>query len=791
MNEATEKTNKNNPSAVGVNDSASDAWSPVSRSASERREVFEREAEQRVMRERYKEEYRGKLRAQSEQSDEPTSPTSAAKEQLIKDIKKSGSSLFEDFVATRRAETDKRFDEAEAKLKNLAEAAKNAKQKAEADHQNSRTDTSARADAEQISTKGTEKTESSSSPNGNTKKTDDSTSEFVIHKDYSGYSDGKISFPGADFVITYAPTPDDRSRVDLDNGKNDTDVPSAAFIRRDNRSSTIGCGADFSHRGSGVSRSDGYDDFTDAYEKNMPPIDEEWQAYSPKKSTGANRPSADESELSFPAYSDSIDDDSADVDTKVFLTRKKNRKGDATYPESDYGKNPPYNAYAHPYGAESDATEPHREVDYGKNPPYNAYAHPYGAESDVTDAQRDINYRKNNINFNYFGNYDDIESPDGVSSGEARFNSSADYRYTAENGRYNHDTDFSYDEHSERAGTEYSHLSYLSEDDERAAYTDARDKYGARIEEEEYLRFLRENEMRDSYVRRKSKDTQSKGRSAGTDKESESVFAAINRSKDTVASRMEYNLRMLEYKWQMHLLTFGPKEPKAEKEARKNARLLEKIRKNQARAVALDEKASIRYYSVLKNTPSDISSADLKRAEYIRSAIESLLLERDDVNLQLSELYNSSTYSGGTRVDRKASKIRISTAKKVYRSQRAIARKLERLHAPTGLKKKIYTLMNDKTEAYSTIEYSRYILKRKDPVGDSRSELKRDIKRAKKTVRFISQDIDHLFKEAAKHHQRRKDNIKQGFWFALVLVILGLGYLAFRYFDFIKGLFLK
>ena len=421
-------------------------------------------------------------------------------------------------------------------------------------------------------------------------------------------------------------------------------------------------------------------------------------------------------------------------------------------------------------------------------PQYDGYAHPVGTENDIADTHHEVNYGDTRVNFDYFGRYDysDDTSLHVNDPHDLAHNHAYDVEYSRNHTGYNPDFDYTHDVDHESDLNSASHISYVSVEDGMLPEYEKMGRHDSRLVEEEYLRFLKDSEKRDAQLHRQKSDPYRRS----PEEKSEGAFSIISRSKEAVSCRMEYYLRSLEYKWQMNMLTFGANDYKTEKEARKNVRILEKIKRNKIRALTLDEKASSRYCSVLRKCAESGGAYDNKKLDYIRTRIESLLSERDDVNTQLIELYKNSSYAKGSRVGRKAIRIRISTAKKVYRSQRSIARRLERLHAPSGLKEKIYKLMNDKTKAYSTIEYSKYILRRKEPVGDARRELKRDIKQAKKTVRFITQDIEHLFKEASKHHQRYRNNIKQGLWVIGVLALLGIGYLVFRYFDFIKGLFL-
>ena len=110
------------------------------------------------------------------------------------------------------------------------------------------------------------------------------------------------------------------------------------------------------------------------------------------------------------------------------------------------------------------------------------------------------------------------------------------------------------------------------------------------------------------------------------------------------------------------------------------------------------------------------------------------------------------------------------------------------MHVPKNLKNKIRLLFNKKIEAYSTLEYSRYILRKQKPTGVLKKELKADVKMSREELRYIDKDIKQLMKKAEKQHALHKDDMSWMRWLIwIVIIVCVLGVLWYFFGDAIRS----
>ncbi len=366
------------------------------------------------------------------------------------------------------------------------------------------------------------------------------------------------------------------------------------------------------------------------------------------------------------------------------------------------------------------------------------------------------------------------------------------YDYTAEPGEER----YSAPNHDYAAEVEVGHLdesvsdvNYVDLSEEQRKYYDAPSvPYGI---DEEYLRFLKENE---AIGRGNRKNRQSAGDASANGVKTvagSGIAAAVQKSCRTVEKRMlhlvgriEHNLRMREY-------TFAVYDAKEERALRCEENTLAKMKRKTKRALSEDKKALMRYYSALASNGDAVGCKNPQKLESIKRRLEQLLLERDEINDRLCELYRASAFAEPSRIDRKAGRIKLKYTKMLYKNQRKLARRLEKLHAPIDLKKKIYDLMNKKTEASSDIEKSRYLLKSKNATGAKRRELKLKIKESKRTLRYIDADIKYFCKKAEKHHDRHIDDFIHAAWVIGALFVAVAGCIIWQNYEAVKAWFLQ
>ncbi len=326
---------------------------------------------------------------------------------------------------------------------------------------------------------------------------------------------------------------------------------------------------------------------------------------------------------------------------------------------------------------------------------------------------------------------------------------------------------------------------FMSEDDKRAA----------RIEK---LRFAKEHgkEMRRIAKRaKKGLPPVDSNNSGYTRRDNAKQYAermnavklAKQRDELLVKARMEYEIVKLENEMNMSLYSFSVKDERKKNEARRITGKIKRLRRNIKKALMLEKEDNKRYY-YLKLVEPEFERVKKRtnpeRLASLRMRLDVLLSERESLNERLLSLYGRNKKHTEKRgFDAKNNEVVKKYAKLVYKSQKRLAAKVEKLHAPVDLKEKIYTLMNQKTECAVEIETSKYKLKVADIRGSAKAELIRKIRSAKSRIRGINRDVDFLIRKARKQDDDYADNRAMGAWIIGVLLFVVAALLLWHMFS--------
>ena len=265
------------------------------------------------------------------------------------------------------------------------------------------------------------------------------------------------------------------------------------------------------------------------------------------------------------------------------------------------------------------------------------------------------------------------------------------------------------------------------------------------------------------------------------------VKAAKQRDELLVRARIEYSIAVLENQLNMSLYSFGVKEAVKRGEARRISAKIKRLRRVIKKAIMLEKEDNKRYYHFKladMETEPIKKSANLERLASLRMRLDVLLSQRESINERLLSLYGrSEKHTEKKGFDAKNNEVVKRYAKSVYKSQRRLASKVEKMHAPLDLKGKIYNLMNQKTECAVEIETSKYRLKVADIRGSAKAELLRKIRKSKSRIRSIGRDIDFLIKKARKEHEDYSDKKIMGAWIIGVLIFVVVSLLLWSMFS--------
>ena len=309
-----------------------------------------------------------------------------------------------------------------------------------------------------------------------------------------------------------------------------------------------------------------------------------------------------------------------------------------------------------------------------------------------------------------------------------------------------------------------------------SAMIDCKDQYDKYRIEDEHIRYLGEVKKLDKIKNRKS--AAKKEAIANSDsKDKDMAKAYAESSAELVGARMKYDIGAGNSELAIELLKFGSQNTSQKSELAEQKKRLKNLKKSIKKAKKLEKKATTRYYTVLyKEAESPAVAKKAKKQERLKAVVaklETLLNERESLDKRLAALYRGAENRSGGKVRVKAERKRYKVAKKVHRSLKASYNRFNKMDIPESLKIKIRYLFNTKIVSKSTVAYSKYLLKKLKPKGAARAELKRNIRKAEKSLALLEVSLKKLTKKANKLNEKRI-NRKAFFRTFLFLVILAV-----------------
>lgn len=288
----------------------------------------------------------------------------------------------------------------------------------------------------------------------------------------------------------------------------------------------------------------------------------------------------------------------------------------------------------------------------------------------------------------------------------------------------------------------------------------SREQYDKRQIQNEHLRYLEETNKLEKIKDRNAKIEENRTSTIHGDfKDRKRITAISESSAELVASRMRYDIGTGSNELAIELLKFGDHTTSQKRELKAEKKRLKELKKSIKKAMKLEKKATKRYYSALckeAETPTTVRNPKRKaRLETVLSKLEGLYRERESLDVRLGNLYKGAESRSGGKIRLKAEKKRYKMARRVHRNLKPADCRLEKMNIPGSLKVKIRYLYNTKIVSKSTITYSKYLLKKLKPKGDARAELKRNIKKAEKSLALLEVNLKKLTKKARSLNEKR------------------------------------
>lgn len=321
----------------------------------------------------------------------------------------------------------------------------------------------------------------------------------------------------------------------------------------------------------------------------------------------------------------------------------------------------------------------------------------------------------------------------------------------------------------------------------QVAAEDFEEQYDKTAIEDEHIRYLNETKKLDKS--KASKKAKKKKADAVEDEfaNKANVKKAADRSADLIEARMNYDAGVGECDLAIELLKFSDHSKAQRREYKENRRRRAKIKKSIKKAKKLERKATKRYYNVLAKESASLTV--LKKAKkqeelsIVLTRLESLIRERQCLDARLAAIYKSADSERGGKVRIRAERKKYKKARKVQRSLKSTDRRVQKMDVPQALKTKIRFLFNTKIVTEAALTYSKYLLNKLKPKGNTRKELKRNIKNANVSLCRVDDSIKRMVDKARRYEKsrKRKNTLLKVFVIIVLaavvagIIIIGLG----------------
>lgn len=243
-----------------------------------------------------------------------------------------------------------------------------------------------------------------------------------------------------------------------------------------------------------------------------------------------------------------------------------------------------------------------------------------------------------------------------------------------------------------------------------------------------------------------------------------------------VEHRMRDEIRRLEMDTRTGDISFSAKiESGRDKRARGKRRGELMSAKERLKAAKKFENAdNNRYYNLVLTDMDRVrlprkTSRDEMRA--LRERLIELLRKRDELNIELVDLYSLSSGGKGGLADGRYN-AEMKGRKRAFKQQLPAYRKYENMQISLADKEKIYPLMDERTELYGDLARIAYMLGKERARGAAKRQLKRERRGIKRKLKENRRAIENYEKKALRVASSRREQKRAGIigWVVLGIV---------------------
>lgn len=261
------------------------------------------------------------------------------------------------------------------------------------------------------------------------------------------------------------------------------------------------------------------------------------------------------------------------------------------------------------------------------------------------------------------------------------------------------------------------------------------------------------------------------------------VAEQANKDLAVITKYMDFEISMLESARDIENFRYGDEDRVIKHSKKQIGKMIADLKKTHLEALEYERRDNERYYTVVMTDPEQISTkrknVNTAKLDSIRTRLIVLLNRRDELNSQLSAIYAGTERNlDGSSVNQKWRHIKNSAAESMIRKDRKLAKRVYRVSASKGEKQRMFTLMNKRLDAASTMALCQYRLKHEKNTYRVKKMLEKDIKDCKQQIKLCTADIKWMI----QRFRNRKKSSGASWFGGLFLLLLLVGGLVAGYF---------
>lgn len=261
------------------------------------------------------------------------------------------------------------------------------------------------------------------------------------------------------------------------------------------------------------------------------------------------------------------------------------------------------------------------------------------------------------------------------------------------------------------------------------------------------------------------------------------VAEQANKDLAVITKYMDFEISLLESARDIENFRYGGEDRAILHSKKQIGKMIKDLKRVHLEALEYERRDNERYYTVVMTDPENIPTnkrhVNTAKLDSIRNRLIVLLNRRDEINSQLSAIYAGTERNlDGSSVNQKWRHIKNSAAESMVRKDRKLAKRVARVSASKGEKTRMFTLMNKRLDAASTMALFKYRLKNEKNTYRVKKMLKRDIKDCKMQIKLCDSDIKWMI----RRFKGRSKGSGAGWFVALLLLLLLVGGAVAGYF---------